>query len=134
MREMVNLQEQLRKLAPQFDDCSSPCARLYEEGARDTDLESLCETCDVRYQLKFFEESARNELARRFPDGCPWTFETLSDDVLSVQKLNKQVRGRGYPRGCTELEARLLDILRSEEWRPVRIMRWEAEQKARNRE
>jgi hypothetical protein len=79
--------------------------------------------------LKFFEESARAELRRRFPDGCAWTFETLSADVARVQRIDKDVRGKGYPRKCGELEARLLDILRSEEYRPLRIMRWEDAQK-----
>jgi hypothetical protein len=129
MRETIQLQEQLRKLHPSFDDCPAPCSKRYEEGERETDLPDFCEGCEVRTQLGFYEESARAELERRFPDGCEWTFETLSADVRRVRKLDQSVRGRGYPKRCTELEAQLLDILRSEEQRPTRIFYWQLAQK-----
>lgn len=128
----MTLQEQLRKLNPSFDDCPAPCAIRYEEGEQPTDLPDLCERCDVRAQIGFYEAHAREEIERRFPEGCEWSFQTLEADVTRVQRIDRQVRGKGYPRGCDELTARLLDIMRREEYRPLRIMRWESEQKRRS--
>ncbi len=92
-------------------------------------MPDFCSECDVRRQLEFFEASARGELERRFPDGCEWGFDALSADVARVQRIDRSVRGKGYPKNCDALTGRLLDILRGEEWRPVRIARWQADQK-----
>ena len=79
--------------------------------------------------MRFFEESARAEIERRFPDGCEWDFDHLSADVARVQRIDKRMKGKGYPRNCDELTATLLDILRAEEYRPTRIYYWELAQK-----
>lgn len=133
-REMVNLQEQLRKLHPANDDCPSPCRFRYEERQQPTDLPDFCQQCEVRKQIEFYEEAFELEVARRFPEGIRWSFDSLSADVVRVKRIDKQLRGKGYPRGCDLLTAQLLDILRSEDYRPLRIMRWEADQKARKTE
>ena len=125
----MTLSEQLRKLNPGCDDCPQPCWRREERRVEPTDLLDFCDECDVRKQLEFYEESAKFELERRFPEGCEWSFESLSSDVTRVQRVDRSVRGKGYPRGVDQLTLACLDILRREEWRPVRIARWEADQK-----
>lgn len=92
------------------------------------DLSDLCETCDVRMQFKFFESAARHELNLHFSDGFEWSFDSLYNDVVRVMRVDSQMRGKGYPKGCDALTAQCLKIWRSEEWRPLRISRWERAQ------
>ena len=60
-----------------------------------------------------------------------WSFGSLYDDVLHVMRVNRELRGKGYPAGCDVLTARCLDILRREQNRPDRIEAWEWKQKAK---
>jgi hypothetical protein len=128
-RQTVNLQTQISKLNPGFWDCPEPCSSLYEDGEARCDLPDFCSSCEVRKQLEFFEGAARHEISRRFPDGCEFSFDRLSSDVARVQRIDKRMKGKGYPRNCDELTATLLDILRAEEYRPTRIHYWELAQK-----
>lgn len=127
-RETVNLQEQLRKLHPSFDDCPSPCARRYEQGEQPTDLPDFCDLCDVRKQIGFFEQAFHAEMIKRSQDGSRWSFDFLSQAVAKVRRIDAELDGSGYPPGCDALTAQLLDIFRSEEMRPLRIARWKADQ------
>jgi len=125
---MVNLQTFLRKLHPAFDDCPNPCALTVDED-RPRDLRDYCQTCEVRQQLDFYEGAAKAELARRFEPGeCAWTFAELDHGVTQVMGVAARQR-RGYPRGCSAIEARCLDTVRREQQRPARIADWEASQK-----
>ena len=84
----------------------------------------------MRIQLRFFEESARRELERRFEPGeCAWTFDELYADVTRAMALAHSVRRGTYPRGCDALTARVIDVVRREERRPERIRAWELSQK-----
>jgi hypothetical protein len=130
---MVNYQQFLSDLTPDFDDCPAPCKFARDEG-RTIDLPDLCEPCEVRIQFNFFTEAARAELALRFGDEPQaWSFASLYDDVLYLMKLDRQLRGKGYPRGCGALRARALDVLRREQNRPRRIDLWELKQKAKGK-
>jgi len=72
-------------------------------------------------------------MARRFGEEAPkWSFETLYADVNRIMNIDAGLRGEGYPQGCDVLLAACLNVVRREEYRPVRISRWEAEQRARN--
>ena len=128
---MVTLEEQLRAIHPANDDCPSPCRLRYEERITPTDLPDFCQQCEVRKQIFFFEQAFVAEVELRFPEGLQWSLDDLTRDVQRVRRIDRRQRGRGYPRGCDELTAQLLEIIRSEDYRPVRIMRWEADQKAR---
>jgi hypothetical protein len=128
---VVTYQEQLRKLNPGYDDCPSPCFQKQDIG-ESVDLPDLCETCDVRIQFRFFEGAAREEINRRFPGGCEWSFDSLYEDVMRVMRIDAGLKGKGYPRGCDALTAACLRIWRREEWRPLRIARWERAQKVTN--
>jgi hypothetical protein len=124
----VVYQEQLQKLNPGFDDCPEPCFQQQDEGCT-VDLSDLCETCEVRIQFRFFAEAARHELSLHFPGGCEWSFDSLYADVVKVMRIDGQLKGKGFPRDCDALTAAALRIWRSEEWRPMRIARWERAQK-----
>jgi len=79
------------------------------------------------------QESFAQEVERRCGDeGIAWTFDTLYRDVNRVLRIDAELGGEGYPKDCDVLLAACLDILRREEYRPVRISQWEAEQRARN--
>lgn len=131
---MVTLEEQLRKLNPANDDCPSPCRIRYEERTTPTDLVDFCEQCEVRKQIGFFEQAFVAEVELRFPEGLQWSLDTLTRDVQRVRRIDRKLRGKGYPRNCDEFTAQLLEIVRAEDLRPVRIMRWESEQRARRKE
>ncbi|MET0646972.1 MAG: hypothetical protein ABW208_10155 [Pyrinomonadaceae bacterium] len=125
---MVGLQGFLAKLHPSFDDCPGPCARTADD-ERPHDLADFCAECDVRRQLDFFERGAKGELRRRFDEGELPDFDELFADVMHVQRLARSARRGRYPRGCSALEARLIDIWRKEERRPERIAAWERAQR-----
>lgn len=127
-RELVTYQQQLRKLQPDFDDCPEPCQKDQK------DLPEWCQGCEVKQQWEFFREGFERAIEKRFEgEACGWTFEQLYSDLRKVQKADRDVKGKGYPRGCDVLKARCLDILRSEEYRPRRIQNWELEQKLKNK-
>ncbi len=122
-REVVEYQSQLRAAHPRFDDCPEPCAE------RDTDLPDFCAECEVRLQWDYFTESYAAEVEHRFQgQPLPWSFDSLYRDVLRIMGLD----GKRAQRGATALETRCLAIVRSEIYRPLRIARWEQEQKARS--
>lgn len=128
-RQVVSLQVFLGQLHPSYDDCPGPCALTIDD-ERPLDLPDYCAECDVRRQLDFFEEAARDELRRRFrPGECQWSFEGLSADVFEAMRRARGLRRGAYPRGCDALTARLLDVLRREQDRPRRVADWEWWQK-----
>jgi len=117
---------------PDFDDCPAPC-KLARDAGETVDLPDLCGTCEVRKQFHYFKEATKTELALRFKDeACPWSFESLYDDVLYLMKLDRRLKGQGYPEGCDALRARCLDIFRREQHRPQRIEVWEMKQRAKS--
>ena len=106
---------------------------MSEDEGETIDLPDLCSRCEVRKQFNFFVDATNQDLARRFEgERLAWSFESLYDDALRLMKLDRRLKGRGYPRGCTALEARCLDILRREQNRPRRIELWELKQRAKN--
>jgi len=112
-REVVTLHGYLNKLEPAFDDCPAMCAR--DEGR---ERETFCDGCDAGEQYKFFRESfAQTARARELSP--LYTFAILYRDVNRILALNA-AKPRGYPRDCTALEARLLEIVRYELTRPER--------------
>lgn len=119
--------QQLDKLEPGFDDCPSPCKFAEDEG-RTVDLPDLCGACEVRTQFGFFREAVEQDIARRFPDGCAWSFELLYAEAARLTRVAARTGESSYPAGCDALTAACLDILRREEMRPQRIARWEAMQ------
>ena len=124
---MVSLQGYLRLLHPSFDDCPRPCS-LTAEDPRPRDLPDYCAECEVRAQLKFFEEATRRDLGRRFEPGeCPASFEELEADVYEVMSL--AARFERYPPNASALVARAIDVVRREQDRPERISNWELSQR-----
>lgn len=124
-REVVDYHAQLRKLHPRFDDCPEPCA---ESGEVKSDL---CGGCEVRAQWEEFKESFERQYEeQRGQDDAPpeWSFATLYADVARVMNTKARLK-RGYPKGCSALEAVCLDIVRAEQHRPQRIRAWELERK-----
>jgi hypothetical protein len=107
--------------------------KLARDAGETVDLLDLCEPCEVRIQFNYFTEAAQDELALRFPAEPPaWSFASLYDDVVYLMKLDRVLRGRGYPRGCDVLTARCLDVLRREQNRPRRIELWEMKQRTKS--
>lgn len=127
----MTFHEYLRKLHPDFDDCPNPCAKSREVG-KPTDLPNFCDVCEVRTQEKFFREAFERTIAEREIEN-EWMFETLYADVAQTMNLNARVR-RGFPRNCSALQAACLSIVRREEYRPLRIARWQADQKPQSRD
>lgn len=123
-REIVTLHQFLNRLNPQLDDCPRICP--LED---DRERESFCETCEVGKQYEFFRQSFEETAAKR--ELAPeWSFATLYRDVVRVMNLNFE-KSKGYPRNCTALDARLLDIVRYEQARPRRARLWELEQRSK---
>lgn len=120
-QEVVDYHEQLRRLHPRFDSCPEPCAETGEERSDN------CDSCEVRMQWEQFKESFDEQFKEQFGEGAGWKFDELYRDVLHAMSNDTERRGRGYPRGCSALLARCIDIVRAEKFRPVRAERWEAE-------
>lgn len=130
-REVVTFRHFLQKLEPRFDDCPSPCALSEAE----EDRPDFCKECEVAKQFEFFQESFEAQIERRFNgESLQWSFQSLYADVGRVMKIDRALEGKGYPKGCSALTAKLLDILRVEEFRPKRIEIYELEQKLKRKE
>lgn len=112
-REVVTLHEFLNKLDPAFDDCPGQCA--YRDGE---ERESFCDECDAGAQYKFFQESFRETKEKRGLSD-DFTFAQLYRDVNRILVANS-AKPRGYPKGCSALEAKLFDVMRYELSRPER--------------
>lgn len=126
---MVTYLEHLRKLQPNFDDCPEPCAQA-EERDETVYLPDYCATCEVRMQFSFFRAGLESDLRRHFAgEEIPWSFQSLVSDVNRVRRIDRELRGEGYLEQADALTVKCLDILRSEELRPLRIARWELDQK-----
>jgi hypothetical protein len=125
-REVVNLHQFLNKLNPAFDDCPRLCA--LEDGR---ERESFCDNCDAKAQYEFFERSFEHE-SQKQSLSKDYSFSRLYRDVSRVMAVNFEHR-RGYPKGCSAVEAQLLDIVRYEMSRPARAANYELDQKLKNR-
>ena len=107
-------------LDPKFDDCPGDCPLTGEQ-----DRTEWCEGCEHRPQWDMFAEDFENERLRRFEgEAIDWSFDNLYGRYLEIADENERVRGKGYPRGCDLVTARLLDIFRAEQRRPNRIRTW----------
>jgi hypothetical protein len=84
----------------------------------------------VRKQFGYFRDGLESDLRKHF-DGeeIPWSFQSLVSDVNRVRRIDRELRGEGYPEQADALTVKCLDILRSEELRPLRIARWELDQR-----
>lgn len=124
--------ERLRKLRPDFDDCPEPCAQAEEQGET-IYLPDFCATCEVKKQFDFFRAGLESELEKHFAGAeIEFSFQSLVADVNRVRRMDRAVRGKGYPRGADALTVDCLDLLRNEEYRPSRIARWEFEQRPKD--
>ena len=112
-REVVTLHGFLNKLEPAFDDCPAMCAR--DEGR---ERQTFCDECDAGAQYDFFRKSFA-EVAGRRQLSPEFTFARLYRDVTRALATNS-AHPRGYPRGCSALDARRLEIVRYELTRPER--------------
>jgi len=127
---MVNYHDQLRKLQPDFDDCPEPCAQKRAEADEIVYMPDFCATCEVRKQFDFFRDGLAAELKQHFAGvQLGWSLNSLVSDVTRVRRVDRELRGKGYPKHCDALTAECLDILRAEELRPLRIARWELDQR-----
>jgi hypothetical protein len=118
----------LAKLDPDFDDCPEPCATTGK------DLGDFCATCEVRQSFEQYREGCGEEVAERCGDDlfAQWSFVTLHRDLMRAFNSDAAVRGRGYPRGCSALEARLIDVVRNARFKVQRVDRFNREQEKGN--
>ncbi|HEV2864341.1 MAG TPA: hypothetical protein VGX48_25305 [Pyrinomonadaceae bacterium] len=120
----------LAELHPQFDECPGVCG----ETGRARDEGGPCGECPVRELEAGFEEETRQELEEECGEALRrWSFETLYFDVQTAMVAARRVKRGTYPRGCTALEARLIDIVRAEQSRAERIDLWERRQAMKRR-
>lgn len=108
-RHTLYYQKALSELEPQYDECPEPCADTGRE------LSAECRACPVRAAYEGFEEDSAEELKERCGDDSQaWSFKSLARDVRAALATDYRLKGKGYPRRCSAIEAALLNILRDE--------------------
>jgi len=120
---VADYHEQLRRLRPDFDDCPEPCAET------NRDVKDFCAGCEVAAQWREFKDGFHAEIKRRELGLGVWSFTTLYRDVIEVMSTNARTRRNTLPRGCSALQAACLGIVRNEIYRPLRVARWEQQQR-----
>ena len=121
---MVYHHRRLDDLDPDYDDCPEPCAASRE------DLNDFCAQCPVRHSFDEYRDGSVEEITERYGDEVleQWSFKALHVDIVRAFNSDAAVRGKGYPRGCSALEARLIDLARSARYKARRVDRFNREQ------
>ncbi|MET0646379.1 MAG: hypothetical protein ABW208_07135 [Pyrinomonadaceae bacterium] len=121
---MIYHYRRLAEADPDFDECPEPCAKTRE------DLRDLCEGCPVQQSFDQYREGCVEEVTERYGGDLfkQWSFVTLHRDLMRAFNSDAAVRGRGYSRGCSALEARLIDVVRNARHKAMRVDRFNREQ------
>lgn len=119
--------KRLAKVDPDYDDCPESCATKGE------DLADFCEGCEVRLSFEQYHEGSVEEITERYGDELlkQWSFGTLHRDLMRAFNSDAAVRGRGYPRGCSALEARMIDVVRHARFKMQRVDRFNREEEGK---
>jgi len=79
--------------------------------------------------MRDFREGCTEEIANDCPpESGDWSFANLYADCAGAMNANARLKGRGYPRGCSALEAEAISIVRWAKYRAERIDEFNREQ------
>lgn len=66
------------------------------------------------------------------PESRTWSFNSLYADCIWALNADARLDGKGYPEGCSALQAAAIDLVRGARFKAERVAEWNRKQAAKS--